>query len=145
MKEESRSWPDLSESEQIPPDLSEGRPRVAESELRNTRKSPELRKFWHFFSICRSDRVARVSETETRHSTRRSRVSENRNSHQPPEVSDLAVTGQVRSVWSVWPGLWVAWTALNETEDQIILFYTLGVNTTKLRIHKGFLKLMQMT
>ncbi|XP_030959259.1 ras-related protein SEC4-like [Quercus lobata] len=39
--------------------------------------------------------VARVSETETRHSTRRSRVSENRNRHRPPEVSDLAVMGQI--------------------------------------------------
>ena len=36
MKEDIRSWLDLSEFEQITPDLSEERPRVAESELRNT-------------------------------------------------------------------------------------------------------------
>ena len=35
MKKKSRSWLDLSEFEQITPDLSEGRSRVAGSELRN--------------------------------------------------------------------------------------------------------------
>ena len=51
MKEESRSWPDLSGSEQIPPDLSEGRPRLAGSELRNTRKSPDLGNFGIFLAF----------------------------------------------------------------------------------------------
>ena len=88
-KEESRSWPNLSESEQIPPDLSEGRPRVAKSELRNTRKLSDLGNFGIFFSICWSNRVARVLKTETRHSTHRSRVSEYKNRHRLPEVSDL--------------------------------------------------------
>ena len=37
MKEEIRSWSDLSEFKQITADMSEGRSRVAGSELRNTR------------------------------------------------------------------------------------------------------------
>ena len=48
-KEESRSWLNLSESKQIPSDLSKGRPRVAGSELRNTRKSSDLGNFGIFF------------------------------------------------------------------------------------------------
>ena len=119
-EKESRSWLDLSEFEQIPSDLSKGRPRVAESELRNTRKSPDLGNFGIFFSICWSDWVARVLETKTRHSTRRSRVLEDRNRHQPPEVSDLAVMGRV---WSVWPGLWVAWTALSTVQVKIYIIF----------------------
>ena len=51
MKEESRYWPDLSESEQIPSDLSEGRPRVAGSELRNTKTSLDLGNFGLFLAF----------------------------------------------------------------------------------------------
>ena len=67
---------------------------MAGSELRNTRTSLDLGNFGPFFSICRSDRVAWVLETETRHSTRRSWVSEVKTHHRWPEVSDLAVTGR---------------------------------------------------
>lgn len=86
---------------------------MAGSELRNTRKSPDLGNFGIFFSICQLDQVARVFETETCHSAHKSRVEEVRTCHRPPEVSDLAVTGRVESVW---PDLQVAWIALTLME-----------------------------